>query len=167
LAGFLFFAIRDRFCGSVAEPAHEPPFRWASRQGLLQIFDAIGLATFTIIGVIVAFSERCEPVWLWAPFLAALTAAGGGVLRDLLRPNSGIPTLKGEIYPEIAVVWGLGYALVLLAWQDDLSLVRVVLLTVFILLGAFFTRIAVVHFGWRSLFLARRWAGEGGDRLRR
>jgi len=167
LAGFLFFAIRDRFFGSVAEPTREPPFRWASRQGLLQIFDAIGLATFTIIGVIVAFSERCEPVWLWAPFLAALTAAGGGVLRDLLRPNSGIPTLKGEIYPEIAVVWGLGYALVLLAWQDDLSLVPVVLLTVFILLGAFFTRIAVVHFGWRSLFLGRRSAEESGARLRR
>jgi polar amino acid transport system substrate-binding protein len=167
LAGFLFFAIRDRFFGSVAEPTREPPFRWASRQGLLQIFDAIGLATFTIIGVIVAFSERCEPVWLWAPFLAALTAAGGGVLRDLLRPNSGIPTLKGEIYPEIAVVWGLGYALVLLAWQDDLSLVPVVLLTVFILLGAFFTRIAVVHFGWRSLFLGRRPPGEEAERLKR
>lgn len=167
LAGFLFFAIRDRFCGRVAEPTREPPFRWASRQGLLQIFDAIGLATFTIIGVIVAFSERCEPVWLWAPFLAALTAAGGGVLRDLLRPNSGIPTLKGEIYPEIAVVWGLGYALVLLAWQDDLSLVPVVLLTVFILLGAFLTRIAVVHFGWRSLFLGRRPPGEGAEPVKR
>lgn len=101
-----------------------------------------------------------KPPWLWAPFLAALTAAGGGVLRDLLRPNSGIPTLKGEIYPEIAVVWGLGYALVLLAWQDDLALVPVVALTVFVLLGAFLTRLAVVHFGWRSVFLGRRPAGE-------
>jgi polar amino acid transport system substrate-binding protein len=99
--------------------------------------------------------------------LAAALDGGGGVLRDLLRPDSGIPTLKGEIYPEIAVFWGLGYALVLLAWQDDLSLVRVVLLTVFILLGAFFTRIAVVHFGWRSIFLGRRSAEESGARLRR
>ncbi len=167
LAGFFFFAVRDRFFGGVAESPGEPAFLWASRQGLLQIFDAIGLATFTIIGVIVAFSERCEPVWLWAPFLAALTAAGGGVLRDLLRPNSGIPTLKGEIYPEIAVLWGLGYALVLLAWQDDLSLLRVVLLTIFILAGAFFTRIAVVHFGWRSLFLTRRSGDDSGRCFRR
>ena len=167
LAGFVFFAIRDRVFANVAGPAREPSFRWASSQGLLQIFDTIGLATFTIIGVIVAFSQRCEPVWLWAPFLAALTAAGGGVLRDLLRPNSGIPTLKGEIYPEIAVVWGLAYALVLLAWQNDLSLVRVVMLTSFVLVGAFITRMAVIHFGWRSVFLAGPSTEENGERLRR
>ncbi len=163
LAGFLFFTMRDRFVAREPDPVHEPASRWASSRVFLQIFDAIGLATFTIIGVIVAFAQRCEPVWLWAPFLAALTAAGGGVLRDLLRPNSGIPTLKGEIYPEIAFVWGLGYALVLLAWQDDLALVPVVLLTIFVLLGAFLTRIAVVHFGWRSIFLGRRPSGESPE----
>jgi hypothetical protein len=46
--------------------------------------------------------------------LAAITAAGGGVLRDVLRSQSDIPTLKGSIYPKIALAWGLVYSIAIL-----------------------------------------------------
>jgi hypothetical protein len=45
------------------------------------------------------------------PLLAAITAAGGGELRDVLLSQSDIPSLKGSIYPEIALAWGLVYSI--------------------------------------------------------
>ena len=47
---------------------------------LVQVFDAIGLAAFTVTGVVVAVATQVRPLWLWGPILAALTAAGGGIL---------------------------------------------------------------------------------------
>jgi uncharacterized membrane protein YeiH len=46
---------------------------------LLLITDTVGLAAFRIIGAKVAIVARLD--WLWIPLLAALTCAGGGVLR--------------------------------------------------------------------------------------
>lgn len=44
--------------------------------------------------------------WFWAPVCAALTCAGGGMLRDTVinrEPN----TFKGVIYEEVAIIGGL------------------------------------------------------------
>ena len=53
----------------------------------IAFFDALGLAAFTVIGVVVAVESRSNPLWLWGPLLAALTGAGGGIIRrvDLVR----------------------------------------------------------------------------------
>ncbi len=158
IVGFVFFIIRDLVsahgkCRPEASP--DQRLRWASTRGGLEISDAIGLATFTIIGVTVALEQRCEPLWLWGPIMAVLTAAGGGVLRDVLRSQSDIPTLKGSIYPEIALVWGLVYSLVILFKGPELHVREVVLLTITVMLAAFVSRILVVQFRLRSVFLGR------------
>lgn len=118
---------------------------------LVEVFDAAGLAVFTVTGVVVAVSMRVDPLWLWGPLFAALTGAGGGVLRDVLVQNRDIPTLKGELYPEVALLWGLVLSL-FLTWHtrviDPNHILIAVMLTV---LGAFATRMAAVHFGIRSL----------------
>lgn len=44
--------------------------------------------------------------WFWAPICAALSCAGGGVLRDVLV-NQEPHTFKGVIYEEAAIVGGL------------------------------------------------------------
>ena len=44
--------------------------------------------------------------WFWAPICAALSCAGGGMLRDVLV-NEEPHTFKGQIYEEAAVVGGL------------------------------------------------------------
>jgi len=162
--GMAFFTLRDLMLRNrpSSEPIAAGPFRWLSSRGLLEVFDAIGLATFTIIGVMVALEQQCEPLWLWGPILAALTAAGGGVLRDVLRSQSDIPTLKGSIYPEIAILWGLVYSLVILIWGGDLSLRAVLLVTIGVMISAFLTRILVVHFGLQSIFLGFRPSKEPG-----
>ena len=117
---------------------------------LVQIFDAVGLAAFTVTGVVVAIGTRSDPLWLWGPILAAITAAGGGILRDVVRSDPDIPTLKGELYPEIALVWGFVLSL-FMTWQTrHLHAGEIAAGMIATFVGAFLTRIATIHFGIRS-----------------
>lgn len=150
--GYLFCILRDR---RAAQGNAAGRFRWLSGRGALEFCDAIGLAVFTVIGVMVAVEQRCQPLWLWGPVAAALTGAGGGVLRDILRAQADIPTLKGTIYPEIALLWGLVFSL-FISWEATrLDPVEISYGTVLVILGALATRLLVVHCGLRSLFLGR------------
>ncbi|MGH8047758.1 MAG: trimeric intracellular cation channel family protein, partial [Chthoniobacterales bacterium] len=154
VAGFLFFVVRDLLQKTYAPPAPKTKFRWLSTQGLLEITDALGLAAFTIVGVMVAIEQGCEPLWLWGPIMACVTGAGGGVLRDVLRARADIPTLKGQVYPEIALLGGLLYSIAILRRTIGIDLLDMTWLTLFIVCGVFVTRLLVVQFGIRSLFLA-------------
>ena len=117
---------------------------------VVQVCDAIGLAAFTIIGVVVAVEARCEPLWLWGPFLAALTGAGGGILRDIVRSDTEIRTLKGELYPEIALIWGLAFSIYLVWTTDRLNPNEILVAVICVLFGAFLTRMAAIHFNLKS-----------------
>lgn len=164
LAGTLFYFLHDWIFGTnVGRSNDQRAFCWRSNRGALEVFDAIGLATFTIIGVMVAIEQRCEPLWLWGPVLGALTAAGGGVLRDVLCSKSDIPTLKGSIYPEIAIFWAWIYSLVIMSRGHDLTLREVLQLTIIVMLAAFITRILVVQFGMKSIFLGFENKGSSRD----
>ena len=101
-------------------------------------------------GVAVAVRYGAEPLWLWGPFAAALSGAGGGILRDLLRTGYENPALRTSFYAEVCVLWGLALtiAILFLLRVDQPMSVRIsVALTV---LGAFATRIAVVVLKVRS-----------------
>jgi uncharacterized membrane protein YeiH len=74
---------------------------------LIEVFDAVALAAFTVVGVVVVLDTSVQPLWLWGPIAAVLTASFGGLMRDLFRHDRVIANLRGELYPEIAVVWGL------------------------------------------------------------
>ncbi|MEP3278327.1 MAG: transporter substrate-binding domain-containing protein [Stappiaceae bacterium] len=117
---------------------------------IVQICDAIGLAAFTVTGVVVALVTQSHPLWIWGPALAAITAAGGGILRDVVRSDPEIPLLKGELYPEIAVLWGLILS-VFFIWEarflnaEDIQIG--ILLTFF---GALVTRLLTIYLGLKS-----------------
>lgn len=107
----------------------------------LLIFDAAGLALFSVAGTVKALDHGLAPI---AAVLLGVTAAvGGGVLRDviaretpeLVRPGSelyAIPAMIGATV--IAVAWELG------AYEPALGAV-----------------IAVAVFGLRALALHRHW----------
>ncbi len=157
--GFLFFLGRDLW-GKTGRPpkssSGDGSFKWASAQGVLEISDAIGLSTFTVIGVMVAVEQRCEPLWLWGPVFAALTGAGGAILRDVLRAQADIPTLKGSIYPEIAIVWGFVYSAAIISRGSSLELSSIFWLTLGVLVGIVISRVVVLHLGLRYPFLGTR-----------
>jgi polar amino acid transport system substrate-binding protein len=149
LAGLLVIRIMSRVQGRL--PRHYLRVR-ASAARLIEVFDAIGLAAFTVTGVVVALDASAQPLWLWGPIAAVLTSSFGGLLRDLFRNDRVIANLSGELYPEIAALWGLGLAL-FLGWEaarlrpDEIGLA--VVLTI---IGAFATRMVAINRrakGWR------------------
>lgn len=100
---------------------------------LLEICDALGLAAFTVIGVVVSIFKGCAPFWLWGPLLAVLTSCGGGIIRDLFCSKHNHTLLKHCLYGEIAFLWGLFLTLFL---REEL-LIGIVLT----IIGAFATRL--------------------------
>lgn len=51
------------------------------------LFDAIGLAAFTVMGVEVAFSSRLSDNAFLSVIIGVLTGVGGGLLRDVFTEN--------------------------------------------------------------------------------
>jgi polar amino acid transport system substrate-binding protein len=118
----------------------------------IELTDAIGLAAFTVIGVVVVLDAGVQPLWLWGPISAVLTSAFGGVMRDLFRHDRVIANLRGELYAEIAMIWGLAFAL-FLSWEvERVQPDEIALGVVVTVVGAFGTRlVAIVRRtkGWR------------------
>lgn len=113
---------------------------------VLMICDALGLAAFTVTGVIVSLVAKAEPLWLWGPFFSFLTGAAGTIIRDILSKNRKLADIEGEIYSEIAILWGLFLSIGLLFNSNNISpdfIQNLVLITV---AGAFFTRLLVYYF---------------------
>lgn len=102
LVSWIVFKVINRFPGKLQarmeaiDVDHNP---------VLVFFDALGLAAYTVIGVLVAMQTRCEPLWLWGPILAAASNGGGGLLRDLIRGHYPIPMFS-RFYTQIAIIWG-------------------------------------------------------------
>jgi polar amino acid transport system substrate-binding protein len=89
---------------------------------------------------------------MWGPVLAALTGAGGGILRDVIRADTDNPGLKGSFYAEVALLWGLILSL-FLNWYSFLpkyELSHLTLAVVGVILGGLVTRITVVYYKIRS-----------------
>ncbi len=118
---------------------------------LIKVFDALGLAAFLVVGVVVVFDTSAQPLWLWGAISAGITTSFGGLMRDLFRHDHLIPSLQGELYPEIAVIWGLALSL-FLQWESERLQPEEILFGVAItILGAFSTRMLAIIYhlkGW-------------------
>ena len=123
-----------------------------SNHAAIEFFDALGLSAFAVVGVIVAVEVGVEPLWMWGPLLAALTGAGGGILRDVIRADADNPGLKGSFYAEVALIWGLVFS-VFLNWYSYLPKyepTHLSLAVAIVILGGVVTRLAVVRYKIRS-----------------
>ncbi len=79
-----------------------------NQQGTFFIFDSIGLALFTVVGVEKTLTLGF-PLWV-AIIMGTITGAAGGVLRDIFINE--IPLIfRKEIYALACVVGGLCYGL--------------------------------------------------------
>lgn len=112
---------------------------------ILIVTDAIGLAMFTVTGVIVSLLAKADPLWLWGPFFAFLTGAGGGILRDMLSKARYIAALEGELYGEIAIVWGLFLSLFIMSSVKESQPEYIQGAVIVTIVGVFLTRL-LVHF---------------------
>ena len=122
--------------------------------------DAVGIAAFTVTGVLIALRMHAEPLVLWGPQLSVLTACGGLLVREVIL-GRGAPVLRpGLLYIEIVFMGSLLLS-VFLTFYSGHSTYRLrdietaVLAT---MLGVISLRLAALRWRWRSPLLP----GVGG-----
>jgi polar amino acid transport system substrate-binding protein len=151
--GMLFFTTMDKIGSRVNKETQfikNNIFFWTNA---IKLFDALGLAAFTIVAVVIAFEQEVQPILLWAPLLAMITGSGGGILRDIVRADSNNAFLKGTFYPEIAFIWGFIFTTLMILFRDQLDVDNMLWLVVFNILGALFTRILCLKYKIKSITL--------------
>ncbi len=87
------------------------------------IFDAIGLGLFNVVGIVKTL-ECGHPFWV-ATVMGTITAAAGGVLRDLLINQ--IPLIfRKEIYALACVAGCIVYYICDKIWIDDPAITQII-----------------------------------------
>ena len=115
-----------------------------------QLFDAVGLAAFTVVGVVVAVEAQFAPLWLWGPLLATISSTGGGILRDIISNEPKIAAIRGSFYPIVSVIWGF-FLSVALMWQTTrINPDEIFLAVIITLIGALCTRLLAIRFRWKT-----------------
>lgn len=123
---------------------------WGLGRGFVVVFDALGYSAFTVVGVVVAVQVGLEPLWLWGPLLATITACGGGILRDLLHKDAPMSHLRGGLVPELSLVWGFILAH-FLVWETDRLMGGEIFFGIMAtLLGMFFSQLWIYWAKWKS-----------------
>ncbi len=108
---------------------------------VINIFDAVGLGVFTVIGVNTAIMNSYSDNWFLAIFIGTITGIGGGVLRDVLAGRIPLVLYK-EVYALAAIS---GAALFYILHQTGLNL------TLAMLFGAsavMLIRLLAIYFKW-------------------
>lgn len=112
-------------------------------QAAVLIFDAAGLALFCVTGASKAIAFGMGPVEAIA--LGALTAVGGGVMRDVLANDQpAVLRADSELYAIPAV---LGAAIVVILHPFGLYNSITAMITVLLV---FALRMAALRYGWRA-----------------
>lgn len=106
------------------------------------IFDAIGLGVFTIVGMNVAINSGFSDNFFFVVFLGMTTGCGGGILRDVIV--SEIPfVLKKRVYAVASIAGGTAYYVMYIMLQQGVVLSSVVGITLI-----FALRILASVFKW-------------------
>lgn len=98
--GILIVVLAASFISSLYQDVHN-----TQRFKLVKNYaDIIGFSLLAMTGAMVALSSGIA--WYWVPICAALTCAGGGMLRDIVV-NQEPMTFRGVIYEEVAIITAL------------------------------------------------------------
>ncbi|MBN1532788.1 MAG: trimeric intracellular cation channel family protein [Spirochaetes bacterium] len=90
--------------------------RIARINGLLMLFDALGIGVFTLIGLKKGLAYQLAPVF--AVLMGVATAVAGGIIRDMLCGEVPL-VLRKEIYATACIAGGIVYLLLDMAGAGD------------------------------------------------
>ena len=107
--------------------------------GMLKLFDAIGLAAFSVIGLAVALSLDAHPII--AILMAVMTSIAGGIMRDMICNEIPLE-LQKEIYISASIVGSVLYLTLLHLGVADWVRKTVALINIFGI------RMLAVRFDW-------------------
>lgn len=86
---------------------------------ILNVFDAVGLASFTVVGMEIAISECGSDNPVLVILLGMTTGVGGGMLRDTMT-NTMPGVLRKHVYAVASVAGALAYYGLLLLGADSM-----------------------------------------------
>lgn len=121
--------------------------RWTT---VVDVLDAIGIGLFNAAGMAIAWSEGAHPALVL--LLGSVTAAGGGVIRDVLLGRMPTVMQQSTLFITACLIGG---ACGLIARAAGLGMDLVGILTVVITTGV---RLLAMRFGWT---LKALWDPEG------
>ena len=144
LASYVALRLPERHVRLQLIPTLEARGYW-----IVKVLDAVGLASFTVVGVIVAVEERCNPLLVWGPIFSAMTGAGGAILRDVIRADASHPSLHHEFYAEISLIWGFLLSAFIVSYADveSFNLMSIKIAVALAGIGCLLTRILVIQRG--------------------
>ncbi|NJR39258.1 MAG: transporter substrate-binding domain-containing protein [Leptolyngbyaceae cyanobacterium CSU_1_4] len=135
---------------------------------VIELLDTLGLSTLSIIGVIVALETQSSPLWLWGPVFAAITSAGGGIIRDMVRADPNNPSLKGSFYPIIAIIWGFIFSMFIIWYSSQLNYYpdEIFKAVMVIIAGSFVTRVIAIFLSLKMPLFAYQPSQSRKDQAR-
>lgn len=155
IIGFFVIKLASRNLTFLQQHTNKKYFSSKIFEVCLMITDAIGLAAFTVTGVLVSLIVKADPLWLWGPFFAFLTGAGGGILRDIVAKESQVGAIHGPLYPEIAIFWGGIFSLYLITIVNDVDPMKIKISVVITIISALLTRILIYFYKVPNIFYMR------------
>ena len=117
---------------------------------LVAAFDALGTSALVVVGVLVALQSGSEPLFLWGPILATVSAVGGGILRDVVRADPNIAELKSSPTPQIVIAWAMLFSLFFYWEASRLEPAEIFGAVLFCLAGTFVTLMVALVRGWKA-----------------
>ena len=112
-----------------------------SVERVMNLFDAVGLGIFTIIGIQASIEKGFGQNAFLSVFLGVLTGVGGGILRDVMSRETPA-VLRKHIYAVASVAGGIFYYLCYyVGWNGGLPVLFSVLIVVII-------RLLAAHYRW-------------------
>lgn len=118
----------------------------------LVICDALGQASFVIIGVVMVIVRGIEPLEFWGPCFACLTSGVGVVLRELIcNHNASLQFIHGKVNFEISILWGLIFSILLDINYYNLNDSTIKYSIITVIAGAFITRLLVHYYNIGNL----------------
>lgn len=108
-------------------------------ENILNLFDAVGLGVFTVVGVDAARGTYGEYLFLKL-FLGVITGVGGGILRDIMV-NETPAVLKKHVYACASIAGAVCYVFLRALMETDAAMILSILLVVAI-------RLLARHYKW-------------------
>ena len=102
---------------------------------IMNIFDAIGLGAFTVVGIDTAVNAGYGEYHFLAAFLGVVTGVGGGILRDIMANQTPF-NLKKHVYACASIIGAICYILIMDKVSYNLSMIICSLIVVLIRLLA-------------------------------
>lgn len=116
---------------------------------LYNIFDTVGLASFTITGMLTGLAKGAGNHYVMPVLLGVITAVGGGILRDLMAHR-----MPAVLYKDVYATASLAGAICACALQEQADVVTMAWICFAVVIGL---RFSALYYGWHLFHPRARW----------